>query len=139
MTGPELLWAVVGAVALVAVFVVQRKTRFMEKSERFMGDLAGVSESTPGWLAFFKLLWMWAANAAACLFLWMLAVPGSSGGETFYRLGWFLLIGNAAAIVVTGTMFATGRRAGAVRSAKWIVPVLFAVLIVYALFGAIVN
>jgi hypothetical protein len=131
--GMEMFWAAIGAAVLVALLFVERKTGVTRKSEALMSGLLRISETTPGWLAFLKLLWIWTANAVGSLVLWILAVPGSGGSASFYRLGWFFLAGNAVGIVVTTAYFAAGRRAEAVEKAKWVVPVIFVALLVYAL------
>jgi hypothetical protein len=135
----EIIWAAVGAAVLILALVVQRKTGVAEKSTTFMAGLADVSSSTPGWLAFLKLFWIWSANAVGSLVLWVFAVPGSGGSAAFYNLGWFFLIGNIIGVLVTAVFFATGRRSGAVQSAKWVVPVILGVLFGYAVLESIVT
>ena len=135
----EIIWAAVGAAALILMLVVQRKTGVAEKSTTFMTDLATVSSTTPGWLAFLKLFWIWSANVVGSLVLWIFAVPGSGGNSAFYKLGWLFLIGNLIGILVTAVLFATGRRSLAVQSAKWVVPVIFGVLLCYAALESIVT
>jgi hypothetical protein len=128
----EIVWAAIGAAALILALVVHRKSGVAEKSKTFMTGLATVSSTTPGWLAFLKLFWMWSANAVGSLVLWIFAVPGSGGSPAFSKLGWLFLIGNLIGVLVTAVLFATGRRSVAVESAKWVVPVIFAGLLCYA-------
>ena len=94
-------------------------------------DLLTISETTPGWLAVLKFLWIWAANAGGSLVLWILAVPGSGGDPAFYRLGWLFLAGNAIGLVYTGVLFVGGKRAQAVQRAKWVIPAIFVALLAY--------
>lgn len=135
----EIVWAAIGAAVLILALMVQRKTGVAEKSATFMAGLANVSTATPIWLAVLKLFWIWTANAVGSLVLWIFAVPGSGGGATFYKLGWYFLIGNAIGVLVTAGLFATGRRSEAVQKAKWIVPVMFGILLGYAVVESIVT
>ena len=135
----EIVWAAVGAVVLILALVVQRRRGVAAKSTTLMTGLVDVSSTTPGWLAFLKLFWVWSANGIGSLVLWILAVPGSGGSAAFYRLGWYFLIGNAIGVLVTAGLFAAGRRSEAVQKAKWIVPVMFGALLAYAVLESIVT
>lgn len=76
---------------------------------------AWVGAETPGWIAVSLLLWVWLANAAGSVALWMLSIGNPLIGFTF-------VASNLAGILLSLWLFLRGGRAMAIKCAAWVLP-----------------